>query len=204
MKKSILFSVATAMICMTASAQQGGPKGPRGMYRGERPDMEKVAEMRANAIANELSLDDATTAKFTDIYKAYQKDMQAVGEKYHPKKAPKADAERKAPTAPKAKTDKEVEDRILNGFKEQKERIEVQENYYKKFSTILNPKQIQKVYAKGGNKGKRGPKGMRGKGFGGKKGKNRGMRNGGTHMFRGNRPFGQGAPKASNPNASQQ
>ena len=60
-------------------------------------------------------------------------------------------------------TDQEVEERILNQMKEQKEMLNVKENYYAKFRKVLSPKQIQKVYAQGnrGRFGMRNPNGNR-------------------------------------------
>ena len=215
MKKFFLMALATAMLNLNASAQQNNDKGNKSQR--QRPDMSQMAEMRANQIANQLSLDDATTTKFTEIYKQYVKDMQAVGTKYHPKKEVKnegqeqANGEQRQPRQRKALTDKEVEERMLNGMKEKKERIEVQENYYKKFRTILNPKQIQKVYAMGGNQGRKGlkgmgPKGKKGqKGFmakGGKRGQSH-FRNRGGRGPQMNRPRGQRMPQGR-PQSNQQ
>ena len=215
MKKFFLMALATAMLNLNASAQQNNDKGNKSQR--QRPDMSQMAEMRANQIANQLSLDDATTAKFTEIYKQYVKDMQAVGTKYRPKKEVKnegqdqANSAQRQPRQRKALTDKEVEERMLNGMKEKKERIEVQENYYKKFRTILNPKQIQKVYAMSGNQGRKGLKGMGPKG---KKGQNGFMAKGGKRgqsHFRNrggrgpqmNRPRGQRMPQGR-PQTNQQ
>ena len=217
MKKYMMMALATAMISLTAFAQQGENNQNRGFRQGQRPDMSKMTEMRANQIANQLSLDDATTAKFTEIYKAYVKDLQAVNTKYHPKKeADKNSNEAKQgpKTRPerKAMTDKEVEDRMVNGFKEKKEKIEVQENYYKKFRAILNPKQIQKVYAMGGNNGRKGMRAMNGNkgrkgmramnGRGGQqrmRGQFRGGQNGGPRMMpQGPRRFAWNAPQDNN------
>ncbi len=204
-----MMAIATAMISMTSFAQQVDNSQNRGRRQGPRPDMSKMTEMRANQIANQLSLDDATTAKFTEIYKSYVNDLQAVNTKYHPKKEVSKkedknnnDAKQGPKTRPerKALTDKEVEDRMVNGFKEKKEKIEVQENYYKKFRTILNPKQIQKVYAMGGNNGRRGiNKGMKPRGGQQKmRGQFRGGKNGGPRMMpQGSRRFAWNAPQSN-------
>ena len=60
-----MMAIATAMISMTAFAQQGDNNQNRGRRQGQRPDMSKMTEMRANQIANQLSLDDATTGYLT-------------------------------------------------------------------------------------------------------------------------------------------
>ena len=60
-------------------------------------------------------------------------------------------------------TDQNIEERILNQMKEQKEMLSVKESYYAKFRKVLSPKQIQKVYAQGnrGRFGMRNPNGNR-------------------------------------------
>jgi hypothetical protein len=50
-------------------------------------------------------------------------------------------------------TDQDIEERILNQMKEQKEMLSVKESYYAKFRKVLSPKQIQKVYAQGNRGG---------------------------------------------------
>ncbi|MBR3454765.1 MAG: hypothetical protein IKH26_05545 [Bacteroidaceae bacterium] len=211
MKKFFLMAIATAMFSMTAFAQQGDNNQNRGRRQGQRPDMSKMTEMRASQIANQLSLDDATTAKFTEIYKAYVNDLQAVNTKYHPRKEKTKKGDDKnsneAKQGPrqrperKSLTDKEVEERMVNGFKEKKEKIEVQENYYKKFRTILNPKQIQKVYAMGGNNGRKGLKGMNSKGGHQRmRSQFRGGKNGGPRMMpQGPRRFAWNASRNNKP-----
>ena len=50
------------------------PNGPR---KDKKMIPEKMAEFQANRLSNELGLDDATSAKFVEVYKKY---MKALGE----------------------------------------------------------------------------------------------------------------------------
>ena len=144
---------------------QGGQRQNRkeqvGKQAKQRPSAEQMIEMQSARLANELMLDDANTAKFKDIYQSYQKDLQAVRQKFHPKK--QEQSEKPQMKERKELTDQEVEERILNQMKEQKEMLSVKENYYAKFRKVLSPKQIQKVCAQGnrGGFGMRNPNGNR-------------------------------------------
>ena len=144
---------------------QGGQRQNRkeqvGKQAKQRPRTEQMVQMQSTRIANELMLDDANAAKFKDIYQSYQKDLQAVRQKFHPKK--QEQSEKPQMKERKELTDQEVEERILNQMKEQKEMLNVKENYYAKFRKVLSPKQIQKVYAQGNRSrfGMRNPNGNR-------------------------------------------
>lgn len=144
---------------------QGGQKQNKkeqvGRLAKQRLSAEQMVQMQSTRLANELMLDDANAAKFKDIYQSYQKDIQAVRQKFHPKK--QEQSEKPQTKERKEMTDQEVEERILNQMKEQKEMLNVKENYYAKFRKVLSPKQIQKVYAQGnrGGFGMRSPNGNR-------------------------------------------
>ena len=145
---------------------QGGQRQNRkeqvGKQAKQRPSAEQMVQMQSTRLANELMLDDANAAKFKDIYQSYQKDLQAVRQKFHPKK--QEQSEKPQMKERKELTDQEVEERILNQMKEQKEMLNVKENYYAKFRKVLSPKQIQKVVYAQGNRGRfgmRNPNGNR-------------------------------------------
>ena len=132
----------------------------------QRWSAEQMVQMQTARLTNELMLDDANAAKFKDIYQSYQKDLQTVRQKYHPKReqAQKpAEGEKPQMKERKQITDQDIEERILNQMKEQKEMLSVKESYYAKFRKVLSPKQIQKVYAQGnrGRFGMRNPNGNR-------------------------------------------
>lgn len=141
--------------------QRQNKKEQVGRLAKQRLSAEQMVQMQSTRLANELMLDDANAAKFKDIYQSYQKDIQAVRQKFHPKK--QEQSERPQTKERKEMTDQEVEERILNQMKEQKEMLNVKENYYAKFRKVLSPKQIQKVYAQGnrGGFGMRSPNGNR-------------------------------------------
>ena len=81
----------------------------------------------ANYIANQLALDDATTHKFVDTYCDFQKELWAIG--------PRMKQNRKGATT-------DAHDR----FERSQKILALREKYYKRYSTFLTQKQIQRVY----------------------------------------------------------
>lgn len=138
MKRTALFSIMIAVIAaftFTANAQSDKKE------KRQHFNPEQMVQMRAQKIAEKLQLDDATTSKFIETYKAYLKDTHNVyvkyGQKMHGKKNDKKER----------KTDAEVEQEIKNQFAMSRALIDVRENYYTKFRAFLNPHQIKKVYS---------------------------------------------------------
>ena len=127
---------------MDASAQQKREQGKKGERKQMTP--EQMLERKTARLANELALDDAKTADFTKLYKQYNDEMTAVMKKYQPERFQKPDTT--ARREHKVKTDAEVEKQILDRFAMSKATLDIREKYYKKFRTILSPKQIAKIY----------------------------------------------------------
>lgn len=99
---------------------------------------EMMVQKRAEKIANKLELDDATSAKFMETYKAYLKEMHEVYAKYGKQFRGKKD---------ERKSDAQVEQDIKNQFAMSRAIIDVREKYYNKFRAFLNPRQIQVIYS---------------------------------------------------------
>lgn len=96
-------------------------------------------------MAEVLMLDDATAAKFTPIYEAYQKELRECRMMNREERVKKNDKDDKQSTKP-ALTDAEIEKQIKNQFAQARKILDVREKYYKEFSKILSPKQIMKIY----------------------------------------------------------
>ena len=142
-----IIAIATVAIvafgtAMDASAQQKREQGKKGERKQMTP--EQMLERKTARLANELALDDAKTADFTKLYKQYNDEMTAVMKKYQPERFQKPDTT--ARREHKVKTDAEVEKQILDRFAMSKATLDIREKYYKKFRTILSPKQIAKIY----------------------------------------------------------
>lgn len=198
MKRQIILTLAMSAMLLTATAQENNRGERRGQgMKSEKPEMtaEQRAERAGRHIAGELMLDDASSSKFQSIYKDYQLELSEVNQKYMPEHGKKVEGEQ-AKGERKHRSDKEIEDGIKNRFAHQRALLDIEEKYYGKFRSVLNARQLEKVYrmsdkgGKGfGGKGGRGGfghGGKKGQGFG-KKGQGLGMRGNGGHGFSGPR-----------------
>ena len=135
MKK--VFSILLTAIMMVAfstavSAQENNGQQPS---KKQRMSREQMAEMQAKHIARQLALDDATSQKFIETFSAYQKEVWTLrpqGKQHGKKKSEMTDAE--------------VEKSIKDQFDHSQKILTLRQEYYKKYSKFLTPKQIQRVY----------------------------------------------------------
>ena len=146
MKKLVVTIIALLVVAAGSEAfaqKNGGPQKPQ----GERVHLsrEQIVDIQCSKLIEELELDDETASRFTMIFKDYKNQLFAVKQKYHPVKEAKVDAENEDQALAR-KTDAEIEKEILDKFAESREIIDVRESFYPKFKSILNPRQIVKVY----------------------------------------------------------
>ena len=141
--------VAMVMGVQVINAQEA-PKGP---HKGMKMTPEKMAEFQANRLSNELGLDDATSAKFVEVYKKY---MKALGEVHmeFANKFKKANAEitkegNIMKPGFKSLTDAQVDQMMKDRFAISRKTLDVREKYYDEFRKFLSPKQVQKIYDEG-------------------------------------------------------
>ena len=134
MKK--VFSIMLTTIMMVAfstavSAQDNNNAQQRS--KKQRMSREQMAEMQAKHISRQLALDDATSQKFIETYSAYQKEVWAL--------RPQGKHQKKTDM-----TDAEAEKAIKDQFDHSQKMLTLRQDYYKKYSKFLTPKQIQRVY----------------------------------------------------------
>ena len=141
--------VAMVMGVQVINAQEA-PKGP---HKGMKMTPEKMAEFQANRLSNELGLDDATSAKFVEVYQKY---MKALGEVHmeFANKFKKANAEitkegNIMKPGFKSLTDAQVDQMMKDRFAISRKTLDVREKYYDEFRKFLSPKQVQKIYDEG-------------------------------------------------------
>lgn len=137
-KRFLMMIMAVLMIAPCALADRNDNDQRKG-------NPEKMAEFKSIALAEQFGLSDKQTEKFCGTYKDYCKDVAAVMEKYRPAKREKGHRV----------TDQEVEQAIKDGFAKERALLDLKDKYYKKFSEVLTPKQIKKIYEKS-QLGKRG------------------------------------------------
>ena len=177
MKGNLFLAMAFAVLGMTANAQE---KKNDNAQMSQRPSKEQMVEMRVNRMANQLMLDEATTAKFAPVYKKYLEEMQALRPEHKGGKdgkkpqgwkdgkgGPGQGMNPQGASEMKQKTDAEVEKALKDRWAKMRKTADIQEKYYNEFSKFLTAKQIQKVMAAGQGRGHRHA-GMKGGHHGGK------------------------------------
>lgn len=134
MKKFLTLAICAMMMAVgSASAQQqGNQNNPNKQGKQQRMSREQLAEAQAKHIARDLALDDATTQKLVKTFCDYQKEMWALNQKGHMKKADMTEAE--------------AEQAIKSRFEHSQKLLSLREKYYKEYSKFLTQKQIQRVY----------------------------------------------------------
>ena len=135
MKK--VFSILLTAIMMVAFSTAVSAQENNGQQQNKKQhrSREQMAEMQAKHIARQLALDDATSQKFIETFSAYQKEVWTLrpqGKQHGKKKSEMTDAE--------------VEKSIKDQFDHSQKILTLRQEYYKKYSKFLTPKQIQRVY----------------------------------------------------------
>lgn len=126
MKNLIRFCML-AVVMMTVSVNAFAQKVER-RQGGARPS----AEGRAQQIAKEIALDDATTKKFVEVYSQYKNELRTLGSRSQQGRGTRSDAETKE--AMKENLDRE------------QKVLDLRKKYHEEFSKFLTPKQLEKVY----------------------------------------------------------
>lgn len=135
MKKVFRILLATVMTVAFSAAVSAQEANPQQSSKKQRLSREQMAEMQAKHISRQLALDDATSQKFIETFSAYQKDVWALrpqGKRMHQNRSEMSDAE----------VDKAIKDQ----FDHSQKVLTLRQEYYKKYSKFLTPKQIQRVY----------------------------------------------------------
>lgn len=127
--KSRTFLISAILLC---AALCGNVSAQNNKNKKDAPKADRT-EMMIKGMQNRLMLDDATSEKFSSVYKEY---LQAL------KDCRKKEAKKKA------STDSEIMDNIKAGFETQKKIAETKEKYFNKMKSFLNAKQLEIVFCK--------------------------------------------------------
>ena len=132
--KKVFSILLTAIIMVAFSTTVSAQENNAQKSKKQRMSREQMSEMQAKHIARQLALDDATSQKFTETFSAYQKEVWAL--------RPQGKQQKKKSDM----TDAEVEKAIKDQFDHSQKLLSLRQEYYKKYSKFLTPKQIQRVY----------------------------------------------------------
>ena len=150
MKK--IFNVMMLVIAMTMFTVNSFAQAPN---KKQRLTREQLSEKQAKYIANDLALDDETTARFINTYTQCQKEIWALGSR---------------PRRDDNNNEAQIGQNIKKRFEMSDKTLDIRQKYYKEYSKFLTQKQIQRVYKIEKNmmkrfaqrKGKKGQRPMRG------------------------------------------
>ena len=136
-------------ICLVA----GMATGQESNGKPQRPNGEQMTKMKIKKMVKNLALDNKTADLFTETYTKYQEQVAKINEKYPPLNFPGMGPGDEPGRKGKDKKqelemplDEEVEKSIKDGFKRERELLDLKEKYFNAFIKFLTPQQIQKMY----------------------------------------------------------
>ena len=127
MLKDLIRFCMLAVVMITVSVNTFAPMAAR-RQGGARPS----AEGRAQQIAKEIALDDATTKKFVEVYSQYKNELRTLGSRSQPGTGTRSDAD--------------TQDATKEHFDREQKVLDLRKKYHEEFSKFLTPKQLEKVY----------------------------------------------------------
>ena len=133
MKK--IFNVMMLVIAMTMFTVNSFAQAPNNKQRLTR---EQLAEKQAKYIANNLALDDETTAKFINTYTQCQKEIWALG--------PRSCRNGNNNGRNGNNNEEQIGQNIKKRFEMSEKILDIRQKYYKEYSKFMTQKQIQRVY----------------------------------------------------------
>ena len=129
MKTTIRLILIVLMVALSATTTEA--RGRRQGDDNRQQRREQLAQTQANYIAQELKLDEATTAKFVTTYCAYQREVWQLGRgKRHRENM----------------TNAEAQQAISERFDRNQRILDLRRKYQTEYSTFLTPQQILRVY----------------------------------------------------------
>lgn len=135
MKKLVLRLVMVMCMMTVSSTLVNAQIAKPGFQKTERQRMtrEQLAQTQARHICNELALDEEKSTKFCNEYCNYMKELWAIGPKVGKKQ--RTDM-----------TDAQAEAQTKKDFERSQKILDLRQKYYKRYSTFLTQRQIQRVY----------------------------------------------------------
>lgn len=135
MKKLVLRMIMVMCMMTISSTLVNAQTTKPSVQKTERQRItrEQLAETQARYICKELALDDETSAKFTTEYCNYMKELWAIG--------PRAGKRQQGEM-----TDAQAEAKTKQNFERSQKILDLRTIYYKRYSTFLTQRQIQRVY----------------------------------------------------------
>lgn len=125
--RKIFFVLTALLLILPVAAQQSAT----GRQQGKQYIAQQISQY-----VTLFSLNKQQAQQFDVLYKAYNKKMRAIHDLYQKEQG----------AEPKALTEEQVEQRIMDNFAQSRAILDVREQYYKQFRKILTPSQINKIF----------------------------------------------------------
>ena len=135
MKKLVLRLIMVMCMMTVSSTLVNAQTVKTSVQKTERQRMtrEQLAQTQARLICEQLALDNETSSKFSNEYCNYIKELLAIGPKVGKKQRT-------------AMTDAQAEAQTKQDFERSQKILDLRQKYYKRYSTFLTQRQIQRVY----------------------------------------------------------
>ena len=135
MKKLVLRLIMVMCMMTVSSTLVNAQIAKPGFQKTERQRMtrEQLAQTQARHICNEMAMDEEKSTKFCNEYCNYMKEFWAIGPKVGKKQ--RTDM-----------TDAQAETQNKQDFERSQKILDLRQKYYKRYSTFLTQRQIQRVY----------------------------------------------------------
>lgn len=123
---------------------------PKGEQKKERLNPEQLTEQRANRMARELALDDATTKRFVETYCRFHQERRALQPERGAKKegVKKEEAGKKGRQALANPSEAECKQLLESRMEREQKQLDLRKKYYNEYSKFLSQKQISRIYQK--------------------------------------------------------
>lgn len=136
--KTTKFLLAIALVSFLGNVQVFA-QNTKSTTNKKKVNVNELIEKRCNRMASQMSLDDATTAKFIPLYKEYMQELR------------KCHANTALCNKNGELTDAERLTRMENRFDCRQKMLETQKSYYNKFKKILNARQMETLFCHRGH-----------------------------------------------------
>lgn len=125
--RKVLYLVLTLVLTVSLKAQQSAGNGSQGM--------QYIAQLIRQYVLL-FSLDEQQALQFETLYKAYNKQLHDIHNRYRHER----------PAEGITPTDEQTEQRILDNFAQGRAILDIREQYYHEFRKFLTPTQINRIF----------------------------------------------------------
>lgn len=136
MKRIVFFTLILMLSLGSMYARQNGGRKQGGAAIEQGQNRKARIAQQIDYYVGIFALGESETAKFKELYQEYNKKLHAVYLQYRHEPVKSAET----------LTDEEIERLILDNFAQSRAILDIRQQYYKEFRTILTPSQINTIF----------------------------------------------------------